>query len=55
MLAINFKKRNEFNNVQCFLSFFFCFVSVTQLKLRPTGRLNVQVRHFREGDGKALH
>lgn len=23
-----------------------------QLKLRPTGRLNVQVRHFRESDGK---
>ena len=22
-----------------------------QLKLRPTGRLNVQVRHFRDGDG----
>jgi hypothetical protein len=25
-----------------------------QLKLRPTGRLNVQVRHFREGDGKRI-
>ncbi|KAK4016100.1 hypothetical protein OUZ56_031058 [Daphnia magna] len=28
--------------------------SICNLKLRPTGRLNVQVRHFRESDGPAL-
>ena len=33
------------NNVRHMFSF-------AQLKLRPTGRLNVQVRHFREGEGK---
>ena len=40
----------------CFVFFLFLKVIILfclwfQLKLRPTGRLNVQLRHFREGEG----
>ena len=44
-LVISYSLKTYAMEFLFFLSFF------TQLKLRPAGRLNVQVRHFREGEG----